>query len=368
MTSSLLANYTTLRVGGSARNFVEAHTREELISALKKAWDNSEPCLLLGGGSNVVISDAGFEGTVIHIVSEGIHIHSENESHVTLRVEAGHNWDDVVAWSVDHGLAGIEALSGIPGSMGAAPIQNIGAYGAELSHVLTAVEFLDRYTQQTQWIPAQDLRLAYRDSVFKQGKEGAILSVEIQLNRHTEAMSEPVAYAQLADALGVDMGSRVPLSKVRETVLSLRSSKGMVLDPKDHDTWSVGSFFVNPVVTENFSRQLPADAPVFPLSKEQADRVLSLDDEVPPLPSASSKPRLVKLSAAWLIEQSGIHRGYRIPGSGAAISSKHTLAITNQGNATAADIIGLATYVQAMVQSHYGIILQPEPQLIGVEL
>ena len=273
----------------------------------------------------------------------------------------------MVAWSISEGLAGIEALSGIPGSTGAAPIQNIGAYGQELSSVLTAVEFLDRYTQEISWIPASELNLGYRDSVFKQGKEGVVLTVELSLASYGDSLSAPIAFPQLATALGVELGTQVALAEVRETVLKLRASKGMVLDPTDPDTASAGSFFMNPIVTENFARHLPADAPRFPVQKTELDRVLPLGAEVPPLASTAG-PNLVKLSAAWLIENAGVKKGYSVPGSKAGISTKHTLAITNRGGATAAEVVGLATYVQAMVQSHFGIILYPEPNLIGVEV
>lgn len=371
MTSPLLAEHTTLKVGGPAREFVTVTTREALIEEALEAWDTAEPWLVLGGGSNMVVSDAGFDGTVIHVATTGIERvqdASSKPNRSVVRVAAGVSWDEFVAWSVSEGLAGVEALSGIPGTVGAAPIQNIGAHGQELSSVLVSVEFLDRYTKQISWIPASELALGYRTSVFKQGKEGIILTVEMQLTSYENAVSAPIVFGQLATALGVEEGQQLPLQEVRQSVLDLRRSKGMVLDSADPDTASAGSFFMNPIVTENFARNLPENTPRFPLTPEESTRVLPLDGEVPPLASTQTGPRLVKLSAAWLIENAGISKGYRIPGSKAAISSKHTLAITNQGGATAAEIIGLATYVQAMVQSHYGIILHPEPNLIGVEL
>ena len=370
MTSVPLSTLTTMQVGGPARELITVTTREQLIEAAIDTWSSNEPWLILGGGSNTIVADEGFDGTVIHVATTGIERQqdiSKSPNHSTVRVAAGENWDALVAWSVEQGLAGIEALSGIPGSTGAAPIQNIGAYGQELSTVLTAVEFLDRYTHEISWIPTSDLALGYRDSVFKQGKEGVVLTVELSLASYGDSLSAPIAFPQLATALGVELGAQVALAEVRESVLKLRASKGMVLEPTDPDTTSAGSFFMNPIVTENFARNLPADAPRFPVQKSEQDRVLPLGAEVPPLAS-STGPNLVKLSAAWLIENAGVKKGYSIPGSNAGISTKHTLAITNRGGATAAEVVGLATYVQAMVQSHFGIILYPEPNLIGVEI
>lgn len=348
-----------MKVGGPARELITVHTRDELVQVALDTWDSHEPWLILGGGSNIVVADEGFDGTVIHVQTRGI---LRIPGTTTIQVAAGESWDGTVAWAVENGLAGIEALSGIPGSVGAAPIQNIGAYGQEVSSVITAVEFLDAHTREISRIPAEELGFGYRDSVFKQGKEGVVLTVEMELTESADSM--PIAFAQLASALGVELGARVPLNHVRETVWALRASKGMVLDSDDPDTFSAGSFFMNPLVTENFARSLPADAPRFPVDAATEDRVLGLDEQVPPLAPAS----LVKLSAAWLIENAGIPKGFKLPGSGAAISSKHTLAITNHENATAADIIGLAGYVQALVQSQFGIILHPEPVLVDLEL
>ena len=370
MTSVPLSTLTTMQVGGPARELITVTTREQLIEAAVDTWDSNEPWLILGGGSNTIVADEGFDGTVIHVATTGIERQqdiSKAPNHSTVRVAAGVNWDALVQWSINEGLAGIEALSGIPGSTGAAPIQNIGAYGQELSSVLTAVEFLDRYTQEISWIPASELALGYRDSVFKQGKEGVVLTVELSLASYGDNFSAPIAFPQLASALDVELGAQVALAVVRETVLKLRASKGMVLDPSDPDTASAGSFFMNPIVTENFARNLPADAPRFPVQKVAQDRVLPLGAEVPPLATAPG-PNLVKLSAAWLIENAGVKKGYCVPGSKAGISTKHTLAISTRGGATAAEVLGLATYVQAMVQSHFGIILYPEPNLIGVEV
>jgi UDP-N-acetylmuramate dehydrogenase len=276
---------------------------------------------------------------------------------------------------VRHGWSGIEALSGIPGSTGAAPFQNIGAYGQEIASSLVAIDFLDYATGGVQRMTRAELGLGYRTSALKRGLAGVVLAVELDLADANEPMgaplSEPVAYAQLADALGVTLGSRVPVAELRRAVIALRASKGMVLDPDDTDSVSAGSFFTNPIVSENFARSLPAAAPRWPVEPAEPDVVRELGiggvhpDDVPPL---AEGPYEVKLSAAWLIEQAGIRRGFALPGSRAAISGKHTLALTNRGGATAEEIVQLASYVQWRVQSEFGVILHPEPVLVGLAL
>ncbi|MEO6199877.1 MAG: UDP-N-acetylmuramate dehydrogenase, partial [Cryobacterium sp.] len=339
-----------------------------------------EEWMLLGGGSNTVASDDGFDGTVIRVVTRGISVvePAPGPGRVTLRVHAGEPWDDLVAFATLRGWSGIEALSGIPGSSGAAPVQNIGAYGQELSSSLVAVEFLDYETGERRRMEAGELELGYRTSVLKQGLRGIVLAIELTLHDTTaeasvlgSALSGPVAYAQLAGALGVQLGDRVPISALRETVLALRASKGMVLDASDPDTASAGSFFTNPIVTEHVARSLPASAPRWIINQdaEPADRVIPLSEYtgVGPIPG-SVDVRLVKLSAAWLIENAGISRGFRLPGSRAAVSSKHTLALTNTGGATAEQIAELARYVQGRVAAEFGVFLQPEPVLVGLTL
>ena len=388
------AELTTMRVGGAPRELREATTREQLIATALDVWASNEPWLLLGGGSNTIVSDEGFDGTVILISSRGISEVStsfivpegraasgpdaptSHEGSIVIRVQAGEPWDGFVAFAVSRGLAGVEALSGIPGSTGATPVQNIGAYGQEVADVIASVEFLDYLTGEVETIPGAELGFGYRDSIFKRGKLGIVLSVDFALTpswrsdtvSDVTALSMPIAYPQLADALGAAVGDRAELIRVREAVLTLRASKGMVLDPTDTDTASVGSFFVNPIVTESFARTLPAGAPRFAMDAPVAQRVLPLDGSAGTTLPGLSGPTLVKLSAAWLIEAAGIKKGFGVPGSGAAISRKHTLAITNRGGATSDDIVGLARYVQALVQSHFGIILHPEPNLIGLEL
>jgi len=366
---SELRDFTTLRVGGPADRVLEPGTRDELVAAALELWSGVGDWLVLGGGSNVVISDEGIDGEVLHVVTRGISRRPHDDGTVRLRVEAGEPWAAVVADAVENGLAGIEALSGIPGSAGAAPIQNIGAYGQELSECLVGIDFLDFGTGEVQRLAASDLGLGYRTSALKQGRLGVVLGIELALTASPDRLSQPVAYDQLARALGVELGARVPLTEVRATVLGLRASKGMVLDAADPDSVSAGSFFTNPIVSENFARGLPSDAPRWPTEPEPPAQVLPLGAPIPAAPAApASGEYLVKLSAAWLIEHSGISRGFALPGSGAAISSKHTLAIVNTGRATAADIVQLANYVQTRVMSEFGVMLQPEPVLVGVSL
>ncbi|WP_075205297.1 UDP-N-acetylmuramate dehydrogenase [Leucobacter musarum] len=377
---------TTMRVGGPAERVLVAHELQELVAFAQGLWDTDEPWLLLGGGSNTVMHDDGFPGTVLLVRTTGIAPVEDDalpEGKIRLRVQAGHDWDHLVAACVENGWSGIEALSGIPGAAGAAPVQNIGAYGQELSDVLHSIEFLDRDRGYARRIPAADLGLAYRDSAIKQGLEGVVLSIDIVLtvgevgpgrraHAAPEVLSEPIAYAQLAGALGVEVGDRVPIRDLRDSVLGLRASKGMVLDPDDHDSWSSGSFFTNPIVTERFAHELPENAPRFPQPvPEVADAVTTFEELEAGYPirvPQATPERMVKLSAAWLIEHAGVQRGFRLPGSGAAISSKHTLAITNRGGATAHDVAELARFVVQRVQQEFGVILAPEPNLYGLEL
>ncbi len=356
---------TTLRIGGPAGNLVEATTRDELIATARAFWSEPEDWLVLGGGSNLVVADEGFAGNVLRIGTRGIERATDGVPRI--RIEAGEPWDAVAAFAVEHGLAGIEALSGIPGTAGAGPIQNIGAYGQQLSDTLLAIDFLDFESAEVVTISADGLDLGYRTSALKRGRLGVVLSLELELH-DDGGMSEPVAYAQLASALGVELGARVPLADARTAVLALRASKGMVWDPADPDSISAGSFFTNPIVSETFARTLPADAPRYPTEPEEPARVLPLGSEVTVPDDAALDEYSVKLSAAWLIERAGITRGFALPGSGAAISSKHTLAIVNRDGATAADVVQLAGYVQTRVESEFGVRLQNEPMLIGVEL
>lgn len=356
---TLLSDLTTLRVGGPAGTLVRATTRDELVSAALEAWDAGDDWLVLGGGSNVVVADSGFEGTVIQVSSRGIQPIRDGSA---LRVEAGESWDALVAHTVDRGLAGMEALSGIPGSVGAAPVQNIGAYGQELAQTLVSVDFLDYLSGEVLVLDAAELGLGYRTSALKRGRRGIVLSVELELESSTHGV---VAYPQLAESLGVSPGQRLPLATIRSGVLALRRAKGMVLDPDDPDTTGCGSFFTNPIVGENFARSLPADTPRWPTGPEPEPIAVPLGE-----PAATPNPAegAVKLSAAWLIERAGVGRGFALPGSRAAISSKHTLAITNRGGATAEEVAELARYIRARVVAEFGVALQPEPVAVGVEL
>lgn len=357
-----LSELTTMRVGGPAREMLQPADADTLVEATREVWRSGEPWLILGGGSNLVVADDGFDGTVIRAVTRGI-----ERTDVRLRVQAGESWDALVSHTIDQGLAGLEALSGIPGSVGAAPIQNIGAYGRELSDSLIAIDFLDYPSGELSRIPAAQLALGYRTSAIKQGRHGLVVAVELQLTESD--LSEPIAYPQLASALQVDLGARVPTAQVRAAVLALRASKGMVLSPGDRDSVSCGSFFTNPIVGARFARELPTDAPRWPVGEEDADRVLPLESfDGAALRSHEVHEQRLKLSAAWLIEHSGIRRGFTLPGSNAAISSKHTLAIINTGGATAEQVAELARYVQSRVSNEFGVILQPEPMLIGVQL
>jgi UDP-N-acetylmuramate dehydrogenase len=361
-----LRDLTTLRVGGPAERVLEPSTRDQLIATALEVWGGVDDWLVVGGGSNLVVSDDGLDGDVLHVATRGISAKPHDDGTVHLLVEAGEPWDGVVAYAVENGLAGVEALSGIPGSAGAAPIQNIGAYGQELSSSLIGIDFLDFGTGEVQHLPASELGLGYRTSALKHGRLGVVLGIELELAASTDGLSQPIAYDQLAKALGVELGARVGLTEVRAAVIALRSSKGMILDAADPDSVSAGSFFTNPIVSENFARGLPSDAPRWPTEPEPSPQVLPLGAAIPAAPSSGEY--LVKLSAAWLIEHAGVSRGFALPGSGAAISSKHTLSIINRGNATARDIVQLANYVQTRVMSEFGVLLQPEPVLVGVSL
>ncbi|EIC08504.1 UDP-N-acetylenolpyruvoylglucosamine reductase [Microbacterium laevaniformans OR221] len=370
-----LAELTTLRVGGTPARMVEARTREELISALQEAWSQGEPWLVLGGGSNLLAGDEPFDGTVVLVRTSGIQrVEAPREGHVRLRVEAGHNWDDLVEYTVAAGLAGIEAMSGIPGSAGAAPIQNVGAYGQEIVETLVEVELLDEATGEVETVSADALGLGFRTSVLKQHygrgaeRSGVIVSITLELQEVGDG-EVPVRGAQLRQALRLAADAAVSLRWIRETVLATRAAKGMVLDDADPDTHSAGSFFQNAIVSASFARTLPPECPRWPMAVEiEPVTVIPLaafDGVVPP--PVSVQPD-VKVSAAWLIEHSGLGKGFRLPRSRAGLSTKHALALTNRGGATAGEVAELARYIQHRVQSEFGLLLQPEPVLVGVEL
>ncbi len=337
-----LAELTTLRVGGPAAHVVVAEDEQTLVAAVTAADATGTPALVVAGGSNLLVGDDGYPGTVVVVRTRGVDVADDTCGGAWLTVAAGEPWDDLVARTVAEDWAGLEALSGIPGSTGATPVQNVGAYGQEVATTVARVRTLDRSTGLQRTFVASDCGFGYRTSRFKtEPGRWLVLDVSFQLRR--SAASEPVAYAELARTLGVDVGARAPLREVRDAVLGLRRGKGMVLDADDHDTWSVGSFFTNPVLDAAAADRLPADAPRFPQPDGR-----------------------VKTSAAWLIERAGVRRGQAH--GGAAVSTKHTLALTNRGTATAADVVALAADVRDRVLAAYGVELEPEPTLIGCSL
>jgi UDP-N-acetylmuramate dehydrogenase len=367
--ATLLAGYTTLGVGGPARDFVSADTERGLIGAVRSADKAGEPVLLIGSGSNLVIADAGFPGTVIHVNTRGLTFVDAGDGAVDITVAAGADWDDVVAAAVAEGLAGLEPLSGIPGRAGATPIQNVGAYGREVAEIITAVRVYDRQEDQIRIIPNESCRFSYRTSLFKSGRPEALVSLpsgtrsqaagqpryvvlDVTFRLARQPLSAPVRYAELASELGVEMGEQAAVSEVRAAVIKIRSRKGMVLNPGDPDTRSAGSFFTNPVITaEEFA------------GVERAATARGVGP-VPRFPAGEGR---VKVPAAWLIERSGFGKGYGAPGR-ARVSSKHTLALVNAGEATTADLLALAREIVSGVQAAYGVTLTPEPILIGVTL
>jgi UDP-N-acetylmuramate dehydrogenase len=341
-----LARHTTLRLGGPAGRLEIATSADEIVRKVQEAEAREQAVLLLAGGSNVVIGDQGFPGAVVLIRSRGFQVVDEDVDTVTVRVEAGEPWDDLVAATVERGWSGLECLSGIPGSAGATPIQNVGAYGQEVAETITAVAAYDRTRRTVVRIPAADCGFTYRGSIFKYSDRWVVLSVDFRLTR--SPLSRPVRYAELARALGVEVGDRVPLAEARATVRRLRAGKGMVLDPRDPDTWSVGSFFTNPV-----------------LEPEAYERLRERAADLGEPPSWPCPGDQVKVSAAWLIDKAGFGKGYTGP-EGVAISTKHTLALTNRtGTASTASLIALAREIRDGVQTRLGVTLHPEPVLIN---
>ena len=351
----MLSDLTTAAVGGPAGKYVEARTEAEIIEAVRAADAAGEQLLIIGGGSNLLISDDGFPGTVLKIASEGFTVNGEDScGGVSVVVQAGHNWDALVQHAVLHAWSGIEALSGIPGATGATPVQNVGAYGADVSQTIAAVRTWDRERNAVKTFTNSELKFGYRDSILKQttvngSPRYVVLTVEFQLP--LGRMSAPIRYAELARVLGVEQGQRAYSNDVRREVLRLRASKGMVLDPADRDTYSTGSFFTNPIVPSSVADGLPENAPRYPGGSDGA----------------------VKLSAAWLIDNAGFGKGFgledgSVSGGRASLSTKHTLAITNRGSASATDMVAIAREVRAGVVGRFGIELHPEPLLIGLSL
>ena len=334
-----LSELTTLRLGGPAGAVTEARDEAELVEAAQ-----GDDVLLVAGGSNLVVADAGWPGTVARVLTRGVE-EREADGRVELTAAAGEEWEPFVAHCVAEGLAGVESLSGIPGSLGATPIQNVGAYGQEVAETITAVRALDRATGETAVLAPEDCGFAYRSSAFKRHPgRWVVLAVSFALERRE--LSGPLGYAELARTLDVKPGEGAPLAEVREAVLGLRRGKGMVLDPDDLDTVSAGSFFTNPILSEAEFDALEARAPARP----------------PRFPEPDGR---VKTSAAWLIERAGFHKAHGNP-AGIAISSKHTLALTNRGGGTTAELLALAREIAGGVRERFGVTLEPEPTLVGV--
>jgi len=370
-----LRELTTLRTGAAPERMREARTIAELLDALQSVWAEGDDWFVLGGGSNLFAGDEPFDGTVIRVLTEGIEeLPSPHEGRIRLRVQAGHSWDALVAYAVERGYAGIEAMSGIPGTVGAAPVQNVGAYGQEIQETLVEVEMIDEHAPAAAVVPAAELGLGFRTSVLKhhygeaEGRRAVILSVTLDLAVTGDA-GRVVRGEQLRRALGLEGSDPVPLAWVRERILQTRAAKGMLLDADDPDTSSAGSFFQNAIVPESVARALPPECPRWPVEPDlDAVTVIPLDSYYGLSPRADRPAGLVKVSAAWLIENSGIRKGFRLPRSRAGVSTKHALALTNRGGATAAELSELARFIQSRVHAEYGLLLQPEPVLVGVEL
>jgi UDP-N-acetylmuramate dehydrogenase len=371
-----LADYTTLRLGGQAARFLEAATEKDLIEAVRAADAEAEPVLVLGGGSNLVVADEGYPGVVVLVAYTGLDfVHAGDNVEVT--AASGQDWDELVQQCVVVGLAGVECLSGIPGRAGATPIQNVGAYGQEVAQTITHLRAYDRLTDQTVRLGAADCEFGYRTSMFKRqasasarsgrGARGAALNpatatgrfvvLDVTFRLTAGPLSGPVRYGELSRVLGVPEGGQVPLADARAAVLELRRRKGMLLDDRDVDTRSAGSFFTNPIVSARKYGDLAAGAGA------AGNGAVA----IPHWPEADDR---VKLSAAWLIEHAGFSRGFRLADdpAGARISTKHTLALTNPGDASTASLIRLARQIRDGVRATFGVELASEPTLVGVEL
>ena len=337
-----LSNFTTLKVGGPAQKIVHAHTEDELVEFVKAADKAGEQVLILGGGSNLLISDAGFAGTVIRVESKGNALDYDACSGGMIEVSAGEDWDKFVALTIEKGFADLESLSGIPGTIGGAPIQNIGAYGHEVSETIARVKAYDRTKGEITTFTSEQCRFSYRNSVFKaEAGRYVILNVAFQLRKDEQSL--PITYAELAKFLSVNIGDRAPVVEVRKAILQLRGRKGMLIDAGDVNSNSAGSFFVNPILNKEMADKLPADAPRWPQTDGR-----------------------VKTSAAWLMEHAGVNKGEKL--AGAQISNKHVLALTNSGDATAGDIVELAKRARAKVFEKFGVKLEAEVQLVGLDL
>ncbi|MGA4777454.1 UDP-N-acetylmuramate dehydrogenase [Cellulosimicrobium sp. 72-3] len=385
-----LAELTTLRVGGPADRYVEAHSEAELLEIVRAADEAGEPLLVVGGGSNLLVGDEGFGGVVVRDLRRGITVDAEDScGGASFHAPAGQDWDELVARAVAEEWVGVEALSGIPGTVGAAPVQNIGAYGQDVAGVVSTVRVWDRARSRVRTLALGELAFGYRTSLLKRSMHvdaGAgsdddgpwypsprYVVLDVGFQARLGSLSAPVAYPELARTLGVQVGDRAPSADVRAAVLALRARKGMLLDGvgpdvdpaagPDHDRWSAGSFFTNPVVPAEQADLLPAEAPRYPVRTATPTRTTG--------PSLGEiDPTLVKTSAAWLIEHAGFTKGFGVhgPSSLARLSTKHTLALTNRGGASAEDVVELARAVRDGVVEAFGVELVPEPVLVGVAL
>jgi UDP-N-acetylmuramate dehydrogenase len=332
---TFFSEHTTLRIGGPIDEWIHTTTMQQVVDEVLDSDANRVPVLVLGGGSNVVAPDAGFRGRVVHIATRGIEVVEPG----VLRIAAGEAWDDVVSASVERGWAGIEALAGIPGLSGATPIQNVGAYGQDVSQVLMSLTVLERASGQIVDMGPEQCGFGYRTSALKREPHArVVLEVTLRLRPST---TNVVTYPELARALGIQVGESAPLVAIRDAVVDLRRSKGMVLDEHDHDTWSAGSFFTNPIVDAGTAARFPPECPRYP----------AVDG--------------VKLSAAWLIEAAGMGRGFRISSDArAAVSNKHSLALVNLGGATSGEVMELAHAVQVKVRAMHDVALDSEPVVL----
>lgn len=356
--SAPLAELTTLRLGGPAREIIRCEDTRTIVETILDLDARSEPVLVVGGGSNLVIGDAGFDGTAVVLGSRRVEFGSGRESgraHVV--ADAGVGWDELVAATVDAGYGGLECLSGIPGAAGATPVQNVGAYGVEVADILRSVQVLDRRSGNLRWVSPTELGLGYRTSNLKHRHDFVVVAVSFWLN--DDRVSQPIRYRELATRVGVEPDDRVDAATVRAAVLDLRAGKGMVLDATDFDTWSAGSFFTNPIVPGD-------DAPAV------LDRIAARvgDDVAIPTYRAGTDDTdaAIKLSAGWLIERAGFHRGHPGPDAAVRLSTKHTLALTNRGAATTTQLLDLAREVRDGVVEAFGVTLRPEPVLVNCSL
>lgn len=384
VTSRSFAEMTTLRIGAAPAGVVECSSAEAVAQVVSFLDAHTQPLLVVGGGSNLVVGEGdAVSQLVVVLLSAGDGDVLLDRETGLVRAFAGVEWDQLVAATVQAGLGGLECLSGIPGSVGATPVQNVGAYGAEVAQVLRRVQLYDRTSGELEWVEPSALDLGYRYSNLKFTSRAVVTAVEFQLT--TDGLSVPLRFGELARRLGVDADEAAageihrPAADVRQAVLELRTGKGMVLDSADHDTWSAGSFFTNPIVTGEKARDAVVAAvrekcgddgvesmPLYPVKANggaAAGAAAGTDAG-----TGVGEPQF-KFSAAWLIERAGFAKGWHVPGNDrASLSTKHTLALTNRGSATSADVVELARAVRAGVQEAFGVVLEPEPIWVGVSI